>query len=121
MINHIEKQAEAGCKFAVNGKPNDSSAPFKFYVNEFLLLDNSNMAILNGTKVVYLNHSVLNIIQTKDPVFTDYYYQHFQNIMRKSTLISLWEKKKEQSFSTPCGKRSKAVSKHFEVFRSYLN
>ena len=32
MINHIEKQAEAGCKFSVNGKPSAASAPYKFYV-----------------------------------------------------------------------------------------
>ena len=38
--------------------------------------------------MVYLNHSVLNMITTRDPVFTEYIYQHFQNIMRKSTLIS---------------------------------
>lgn len=100
MINHIEKQAEAGCKFSVNGKPTAASAPFKFYVNEFLLLDNSNMAILNDTKVVYLNHTVLNIIQTKDPIFTEYYYQHFQNIMRRSTLIShVGEKERTKFFN----------------------
>jgi len=38
--------------------------------------------------MVYINHSVLNIITTKDPAFSEYTYHHFQNIMRKSTLIS---------------------------------
>jgi hypothetical protein len=101
MINHIELQAEAGCKFSVNGKPNAASAPYKLYVNEFLLLDNISMAVLNGTKVVYINHTVLNVIMTKDPVFTEYTYQHCQNLMRKSTLIShVGEKERTKFFNT---------------------
>ncbi len=101
MIDHIEKQAEAGCKFSVNGKPTASSAPYKLYVNEFILFDNCSIAVLNNTKVVYLNHTVLNIIMTKDPVFTEYTYQHCQNILRKSTLISnVGEKERTRFFNT---------------------
>jgi BetR domain len=98
MIDHIEKQTEAGCKFAVNGKPTSTSASYKFYYNEFILGDNCNLAVLNNTKVVYINHSVLNIIMTKDPVFTEYIYQHFQNIMRKSTLMSYVGEKERRRF-----------------------
>jgi hypothetical protein len=101
MLNHIEKQAEAGCKFPVGGKPSAASVSYKFYVNEFVFGDNSNMAVLNNTKVVYLNHSVLNIIMTKDPIFTEYTYQHFQNMMRKSTLLSfVGEKERKKFFNT---------------------
>jgi hypothetical protein len=100
MIDHIEKQAEAGCKFAVGGKPTAASAPFKFYVNEFILGDNCSLAVLNNMKVVYLNHSTLNILMTKDPVFTEYTYQHCQNIMRKSTLMSnVGEKERRRFFN----------------------
>jgi len=88
MLNHIEKQADAGCKFPVGGKPSAASVSFKFYYNEFILGDNCMMAVLNNTKLVYINHSVLDIIATKDPAFTEHIYQHFQNIMRKSTLMS---------------------------------
>jgi len=88
MVNHLERQAEAGCKFLVGGKPTAASVSYKFYYNEFILGDNCIMAVLNNTKMVYINHSVLNIITTRDPIFTEYIYQHFQNIMRKSTLIS---------------------------------
>lgn len=99
MLNHIEKQAEAGYKFPVGGKPSAASAPYKFYYNEFILGDNCMMAVLNNAKMVYVNHSVLNIITTRDQVFTDYIYQHFQNIMRKSTLISdVGEKERAKFF-----------------------
>ncbi len=69
MVNHVEKQAEAGCKFAVGGKPTSSSVSYKLYYNEFILGDNSNMVVLNNAKMVYLNHTVLNVISTKDPAF----------------------------------------------------
>jgi BetR domain len=98
MVDHVEKQAEAGCKFPVNGNPTPTSTPYKFYVNEFILGDNCNLAILNNTKVVYINHSVLNIIMTKDPVFTEYIYQHSQNIIRKSTLMSYVGEKERRKF-----------------------
>ncbi len=35
---------------------------------------------------------------TKDPVFTEYTYQHFQNIMRKSTLMSYVGEKERRKF-----------------------
>jgi BetR domain len=109
MVDHIEMQAEAGCKFPVNGKPTAASTSYKFYVNEFLLGDNSNLAILNDTKVVYINHSVLNIIMTKDPVFTEYIYQHSQNIIRKSTLMSYVGEKERRKFFN--GMREKIESR----------
>ena len=60
----------------------------KVLVNECILGDNANLAILNDVRVAYVNHSVLNIVWTKDTIFTEHTYQHFQNIIRKSTLIS---------------------------------
>jgi hypothetical protein len=105
MVNHIEKQAEVGCKFPLGGKPSAVSPAYKFYMNEFILGDNCNMAILNNIKLVYINHSTLNIIMTKDPVFTEYIYQHLQNIMRKSTLMSLaGEKDRTRFFNSMRGK-----------------
>ncbi len=101
VIDHLEMQAEVGFKFAFNGKPNAASAPFKMYVNEFILGDNCVLAVLNDIKVVYLNHTVLNISMTKDPVFTEYTYQHIQNMLRKSTLIShVGEKERTKFFNT---------------------
>jgi hypothetical protein len=109
MVNHIEKQAEVGCKFPLGGKPSAASPAYKFYMNEFILGDNCNMVILNNNKVVYINHSTLNIIMTKDPVFTEYIYQHLQNIMRKSTLMSLVGEKDRTRFFN--GMREKIESR----------
>lgn len=100
-INHIEAQAENGIKFLPGEKTIPTRAAYKMYVNEFILGDNTTLAILNESKVVYLNHSVLNIIQTKDTAFTEYTYQHFQNLVRKSTPISVvGEKERSKFFNT---------------------
>lgn len=115
-IDHIEKQAEAGYKFLLNGKPLPSAVAYKLFVNEFVIGDNTVLAILNDTKVVYLNHTVLNVIMTKDTTFTEYTYQHFQNIVRKSTLISdVGEKERSRFFNTMREKifnRQKAASNY---------
>lgn len=101
MIDHIEKQADAGFKFAVGGKPSATCAPYRFFMNEFLLGDNCNMVVLDDTKVVYINHSLLNVLMTRDPVFTEYTYQYAQKIMRKSTLMSnAGEKERTKFFNT---------------------
>jgi hypothetical protein len=51
-------------------------------------------------KVVYINHTVLNILMTKDIGFTEYTYQHYLNIMRKSTLMSnVGEKERRRFFN----------------------
>ena len=73
-----------------------------FMYNEFMLWAIIvSMAVLNNTKVVYINHTVLNVIMTKDPVFTEYTYQHCQNIMRKSTLMShVGEKERTRFFNS---------------------
>ncbi len=100
LIDHIEKQAEAGYKFSTEGKYANPKAGFKLFINEFILGDNSTLAILNDFKVAYLNHSVLNIIWTKDTYFTEHMYQHVQNILRKSTLISdVGEKERSRFFN----------------------
>jgi hypothetical protein len=112
-IDHIEKQAELGYKFSLTTKQPVAGAPYKLFVNEFVLGDNTLCAILNDTKVVYLNHSVLNFIMTKDIAFTEYTYLHYQNIIRKSTLISdVGERERSRFFNTMREKihnRKKAV------------
>jgi len=99
-IDHIEKQAEIGLKFPLDAPPAGKRAGYKMYVNEFILGDNTVLATLNDTRMVWLNHSVLNTIMTKDTSFTAYTYQHFQNIIRKSTLISdVGEKERSKFFN----------------------
>lgn len=113
-IDHIEKQAELGCKFRVDKNAAHPGSGYKLFINEFILGDNTICALLDDTRVVYLNHSVLNFVATKDPAFTEYTYQHSQNIIRRSTLISdVGEKERSRFFNTMREKihnRKKAVN-----------
>ena len=98
-MDYIQRQAEAGHKISPDGKQL-KSVSYKMYVNEFILGDNTILALLGNTKVAYINHSVINFMLTKDPSFCEYTWQHFQNIIKKSTLISeVGEKERSRFFN----------------------
>lgn len=100
MVDHIEAQAEAGYKFNRNTKEK-TGAQVKIYVNEFIIGDNTVMAVLNKKPVVFLNHSFINYSCTKDPVFCNYINEYFQKLIRKSTLVSSVSEKQRSTFFTP--------------------
>lgn len=100
MVDYIEMQAEAGYKFN-NNTPGIFGAPFKVYVNEFIIGDNTVMAVINKKPMVYLCHSFINYTGTKDPVFCDYMFEYFQKLIRKSTFVSSVSEKQRSSFFTP--------------------
>ena len=100
MIDHVEDQAEAGYKFNRNAKQS-KGASVKIYVNEFIIGDNTVMAVLNKKPVVFLNHSFLNVFSTGDQAFCDYMYKYFQKLIRKSTLVSSVSEKQRSNFFTP--------------------
>lgn len=99
-IDHIELQAELGYKFYPDDPKRTPRASYKMYFNEFILGDNSILVNMNGNRVVFVNHSVINVLMTRDPGFCDYTYQHIQNIIKKSTLISeVGEKDRSRFFN----------------------
>jgi hypothetical protein len=100
LIDHIEKQAEAGYKFAPENKFSNSKGAFKLFVNEFIIGNNSGMAFLDDLKISYINHSVIDFMWTKDASFSEHQYQFIQNMIRKSTLISdVGEKERSRFFN----------------------
>lgn len=99
-IDHIEAQVEKGFKFSIQTRQPVMGAPFKFYINEFVLGDNTYLVHLNERKLVLLNHAVLNTVRTKDASFTQFTEDHFQNIIRRSTQISgVGEKERSKYFN----------------------
>jgi len=97
-MQYIQWQAEAGCKLSIDGKQLYPAVPYKMYVNEFILGDNTILGLLNGTRIAYINHSVINYLLTRDPVFCDNIHRHFQSIIKKSTLISAVGEKERSRF-----------------------
>jgi hypothetical protein len=100
-IDFVELQAEAGYKINQPGKGPHEGAPINLYINDFILGDNTFLPILNGKKIVFLTHSFINYISTKDVAFAESTYEYFQNILHKSALISVvGEKKRRKFFNT---------------------
>lgn len=87
LIDHIEEQAALGRKFPYK-KPEEAAAKYNVFVNEFFLGDNMVAVELDDVKMVFLNHNVLNYIQTTDHRFVQYTFETLHTLLRKSTLIS---------------------------------
>ncbi len=101
LLNHLQLQAEAGRKFGLNRMVLPTSQPYSIYVNECLIGDNTIFVNGNGRQIAYLNHNGLNFLGTHDKAFCDYTYKNMQNIIRKSTQISVaGEKERSMFFNT---------------------
>ena len=100
LIDHIEKQAELGLKFTVDGKPLSNAAGYNLFNNELILADNTVMAELDNMRVSFLNHSVINFVHTRDERFCAHMSDAIQNLIRKSTQLSrVGEKERTRFFN----------------------
>jgi hypothetical protein len=101
LLDHIERQAERGYKFAHGDAEMKPTADYRVYFNEVLLLDNSMLITLNGAKIGVIVHTTTNYMQTRDLAFTENLYHHIQSLMGSSTLISnVSEKERSKFFRT---------------------
>lgn len=98
LIDHIEKQADYGVKFAMDDKPGPNAAPYNLFNNELILGDNTVMAELNNLKITFLNHSVINFVGTQDERFNAHMFDNFQNLIKKSTQLSRVGEKERTRF-----------------------
>lgn len=96
--SHLEQQASLGYKFNYNDPDKKPIGEFKMYFNEVLLGDNNMMVILDGVKMAYVSHTTINFMMTKDAGFTENMYNHIQNQMKRSTLISEVSEKERARF-----------------------
>lgn len=100
LIDHLEKQAELGVKFAVGGTPKPDAAAFHMYNNELILGDNTVLVELDDKKITYLTHSAINFIYTTDERFNEHMYNALQNIIKKSSHLSeVGEKERVRFFN----------------------
>ena len=68
------------------------------YFNELVLGDNNILAIMDNSKVVFIPHTAINYMMTRDVTFCDKFHQYLQNLMRSSTLISEVSEKERSRF-----------------------
>lgn len=98
LINHLEIEAERGLKFLYGETPTDSSASYKVFINECLLGDNTVYMRGDDMQATYINHGGMNFISTRDKAFCDYTIYNLQNIIKKSTPISVSGEKERSMF-----------------------
>ena len=98
LLNHIESQAEAGKKFLVNNSPNTNGASYNVYINECILGNNTIFVQSDERNITFLNHNGLNALATQDKLFCDYTVKNLQNIITKSTQVSIAGEKERSMF-----------------------
>ncbi len=98
LVDHLEQQAEYGYKFPYKEPSRNSSVTYSLYANDFVFGDNTVVAEIDDTRVVFLNHSVINYITTTNKKFVDYVLETFRLIQKKSTLISNVGERERQLF-----------------------
>lgn len=99
LIDAIEVQAEVGVK-CIMRQPGPDALPYRLFVNELILGDNTLLVQLDTIRLTYLNHSVLQFLGTRDEEFNDFMFANLNNLMKKSTLISgVGEKERSQFFN----------------------
>jgi len=96
--NHLEKQASLGYKFTYGDPEQKPKAKFRMYFNEVMLGDNNSLVVLDGVKLSYIAHTTINFMITRDMVFNENMYNHLQNQMKRSTLISSVSEKERSKF-----------------------
>ena len=96
--DHLEKQASLGYKFNYGNPEEKPAGKFRMYFNEVFLGDNNMLALLDGMKLSYISHTTINFMMTRDLVFNENMYNHLQNQMKRSTLISAVSEKERAKF-----------------------
>lgn len=105
LVNHIEAEAETGEKFLYGNSPSGNEKNYQLYFNEVFLGHNTILAEGSDSKIVFLNHGVLNYMITRDKQFCDATKKSLENTLRKSSLISrVNEKDRQRYFNALRGK-----------------
>lgn len=99
LITHLRKQAELGKKF-LPGSQQPFESNYKMYTNDVLLSDNTVLGMMGGHTVAFLTHNALNFLSTNNEKFCNTTKDWYNNLIRKSSLISsVGEKERNRFFA----------------------
>ncbi|MFL5741678.1 MAG: hypothetical protein ACJ75B_15740 [Flavisolibacter sp.] len=87
-LDHFQNQAEKGLKFMPGATDLGFQSPFRLYVNEVILGNNTILVEMDGHRQCFINYNVLHYLMTKDQRFNDKAFNNFQNVLTRSTMIS---------------------------------
>lgn len=101
LVNHLELQAETGRKSLYSQPNSPNCGTYDAYINETLIGDNTIFVQADNRQITFINHNGLNFISTQDTDFCDFTLKNLQNVIRKSTHISVvGEKERSMFFNT---------------------
>ena len=83
---------------AVGEEPLPGAAPYNLFWNDLVLGDNTILVELDGKKITFLNHGVINFISTTDERFNAYTADTMQNLAKRSTHLSQVGEKERYRF-----------------------
>ena len=89
IFEHVQNQAEHGCKFLYGKEPWGDDQNYKLYFNEVIISDNTILFKMGDFNMVHMGHNVMNILSTTDPSFCRDTSAVQKNLMKNSTLISV--------------------------------
>ncbi|MEO6290964.1 MAG: hypothetical protein ABIO76_13635, partial [Ginsengibacter sp.] len=98
LVDHIELMVEHGYKFPYGNPLQKEKVKYSVYINEFVLGDNTVLVEIDGEKMVFLNHNVINYMMTTNKKFINYTFETLKVLLRKSMLISEISEKDRQLF-----------------------
>jgi hypothetical protein len=98
LVNHLEMQAETGKKLLYAKPDLQTTVSYDAYTNETLIGDNTLFVESDNRQITFINHNGLNFMSTQDAGFCEFTYKHFQNMIRKSTHISVVGEKERSIF-----------------------
>jgi hypothetical protein len=98
MIDHIEILSQTGKKFLPGKEEFSNGCSHKIFVHDFHFGDNEAVAIVGENKMTVLTHCAINFLVTNDQEFGEYSWDFMENIIRKSTLISISGEKARTRF-----------------------
>ncbi len=98
LVDHLEIQLQAGRKILYNQHQRQGDAVYDAYINEALIGDNTIYVQSDTRQITFINHNGLSFMPTQDTDFCAYTYKHLQNIIRKSTHISVVGEKERSMF-----------------------
>ncbi|HEX3386853.1 MAG TPA: hypothetical protein VHS53_16750, partial [Mucilaginibacter sp.] len=98
LVPHLELQAETGKKLLYNKPDLRTTVSYDAYINETLTGDNTIFVQSDNRQITFINHNGLNFMSTQDAGFCEFTHKHLENVIRKSTHISIVGEKERSMF-----------------------
>lgn len=97
-VDHLKEEATLGYKFRYGARPVGQAGNLKLYHNEIVLAGNMAMVSHAGGAQVFIEHNILDFMQTDNPFFSEYSKKNIDKILTKSVMISTVSEKERNKF-----------------------